>query len=855
MFLKSLGRALGASFALAGWLLATPPPNDTAEVPAHPVEGRPVGTPFSLQPEESPASSPGSDDFAHSILIEGAFLEAGGLLSGCTREPGEPVHDMPSTKQNLTGATMWWSWRTPVNGRASLWVSDTELTHEWALVVYQGSNVDQLTRVRQRLNLYDSRELAFSADAGEVYHIACEQREGGDAAVQFQLVLEPSPDVPANDDFAQATILPIKNVLSRASVQGATREPGEPEHGNGTAGKSLWWQWRPPFNCIADVSNSGTAFPATVAVYRGSTLTNLQRVGAGVETARMRLQGGEAYYVAMEVPVEVSGDLELGIGGSPNGEVIPTPGDLLVNGSFEEGDNGGAGSYWTRIGMDSVVNQVGLDGHNYMIFGFGSALWQDVPTTVGTPYRLRFGTHGIDTRGPVQILVFANETQILDYGYDSLTDPLVHWPEVVFVADTATTRIRFASSGSYSATLDAVSLVAMSEPPTIVRSPVSQNVAPGASAAFEVAARGTEPLVYRWFHNGEEIAGEQSPILYLSAVATEAAGEYRCLVTNAYGEAETEPALLTVEAPAEEPEILLHPEGAAVVTGEYHVLAVVAQGRPPLDYQWFKDGEPIPDATESRIVFDPYMEDDAGVYHVRVNNEGAGVRSLPATLRSIPPVPGGGTLSFGDMSLMGPAEGLVPVYDADGITVLQGPGFAAQLYVGLDGTSMHPVRQPAPFLSGMFAGYWDWQWIRLPHVEPGIRVTAQVRAWDTSFGASYEEARARGGKHGRSEPVEVITAAEDTPGAALRGLESFRLETGRPAFSTGRLDLIERGEDGALTWRLTGAPGYRYLIEVRVAGGDWEPFQVRENPEGTLVFTDQPAGGADSVMYRSRILD
>lgn len=799
------------------------------------------------------AIPPDNDAFANATRIEGETpVEASGHLLGCTPEPDEPVHVIPPAPESLSGATAWWSWVAPVSGRASLVAASAEFLEDWTLVVYQGTEVGQLERVAQSLGSWNGYEIAFSAVAGQEYHIACEQRIDGSPFVAFNLDVVPWPEAPDNDDFAQARTPSEPRWQETASVQGATREPGEPSHGGSIPGKSLWWRWQAPYNANVEVFNSGIASPANLALYRGSSLTTLQRVGGAVDAARITLQGGETYSIAAEVPVEAAGDIRLGINtGFPSGQVIPTPGNLFLNGSFEELAGGAPGKYWYGS-KGGVVDETGVDGRNYMIFGMNSEIWQDVATTVGVPYRLRFATAGEDSKGPVHIRVFANDTEILDLQYDSRTTFSTQWSEVVFTADSATTRIKL-TSYDHDASLDAMSLVALNEPPEIVLSPVSRTVWEGSPVEFEAAAVGTDPMVYQWLHNGEPMSGTQAAFLYLPEVSAADAGTYLCVVTNGFGRAETTLATLTVETPGE-PQILLHPEGGSVVPGGRHVLVVVAQGVPPLSYQWFKEGEPIADATEPRLVLDPYTEADDGTYHVRVSNADTAVRSLPATLRSTAPTPGGGTLMFANF-LFQPEGGMreAPVYDVDGITPLWGAGFVAQLYVGADEAALRPVSQPSPFLESYSAGLWHFQRITLPHLAPGLLVATQVRAWDTAFGASYEEARARGGKHGHSAVIQILLEADSWP--QMDGLESFHLTTGRPEFSTGRLDLIEQGEDGTLTWQLTGAPGYRYLIEKRVEDGDWQPFEIHDNPEGTLIFTDQPTAGADSVMYRSRILD
>ena len=85
-------------------------------------------------------------------------------------------------------------------------------------------------------------------------------------------------------------------------------------------------------------------------------------------------------------------------------------------------------------------------------------------------------------------------------------------------------------------------------PPGITTQPQSQSVTNGASVTFTVLASGTAPLAYQWYFNGSTLPGQTSAGMTLAGVATNQAGAYFVVVTNAAGVATSSNALLSVSS-------------------------------------------------------------------------------------------------------------------------------------------------------------------------------------------------------------------------------------------------------------------------------------------------------------------
>jgi len=86
------------------------------------------------------------------------------------------------------------------------------------------------------------------------------------------------------------------------------------------------------------------------------------------------------------------------------------------------------------------------------------------------------------------------------------------------------------------------------------------------------------------------------------------------------------------------PFITTQPQGGLVVERGFVTLRVVAGGTGPLLYQWFHDGNPVPDATNSSLRLTNFQASLTGAYSVTVSNAVGGVVSDDAVLTVGPAV-------------------------------------------------------------------------------------------------------------------------------------------------------------------------------------------------------------------------
>lgn len=791
-----------------------------------------------------------NDCFAHSLRLEGTNVTYQGNFTFATWEPGEP-----------SGAgtnTVWASWAAPAASVVRFCLGKAPQFQ--AARVFTGPALGYLQEVPIKalgsLSLY----WGFVALEGVVYHF---QFSGG--AHDFVFRLEAQLFVPpSNDHFANAEVVQGQVMYFPAkSVVGATMEPGEPLHLGPVDQKSIWWRWTAPRPGYLRLSvGSDFLSNLVVAVYQGPSVEALGLVAKGTNNVQFLAMGGETYHIAAAVPASAMGHIDCSaqmFGLSATSALLP--GNLLQEPSWE-GTAIEYARYWGRSGaIGGYVNEPGgADGTTWPVLTTGARIWQDIPTVPGRLYAVQFayligrGLSGCCGLGGVRVWWDDRDLGIV-YVPESESG-FWHWEVLTVTASNTVSRLMFENIHR-NIELDAFSVVDLLMPPTIVTQPTSVSTLAGGTAAFIVGVNNALPLAYQWFFNDQPLPGATGPMLVLNSVSPAQAGTYYVVLSNALGVVTSRWATLRVEDPSSVT-ILVQPYGGVVPAGAYFSLSVVAVGTPPLSYQWFLNGQPLEAATNRTLVLPSVQVSNAGFYQVCVSNWASRVWSLPARLIVTNALSGGGLLHFQNFNL--PADlgtNRAPVFDVDGVTPLSGSNYLAQLYAGPTLDSLRPVGEPSPFYAGFLSGFFRPQVVTLPDVAPGQTALAQVRVWEAARGATYEEARALGGKFGRSDVLQVTAGGPPLIPPPLAGLRSFSLQAGLPAFTVGVIRLLERQPNGLLVWALEGQPGFRYVVEKAEVADQiiWRPFTVLTNATGTVTFTDTIDPGAEAGFYRARILD
>jgi len=160
--------------------------------------------------------------------------------------------------------------------------------------------------------------------------------------------------------------------------------------------------------------------------------------------------------------------------------------------------------------------------------------------------------------------------------------------------------------------------------PTITGQPQSRTNGVGTTATFTVTAVGTDPLSYQWRRagtnllNGGNVSGATSSLLTLANVQLADATNYSVVVTNYLGSATSSEATLTVVVPVS---ITTQPVSQTNDAGTDVTFSVDVAGTSPFTYQWyFNTSTPLLNATNAVLILPAVQTNQAGTYHVVVNN-------------------------------------------------------------------------------------------------------------------------------------------------------------------------------------------------------------------------------------------
>lgn len=208
------------------------------------------------------------------------------------------------------------------------------LTYQWRL---NGANIPDAT------NACFTAENAQLTDGGSYTVVVA--NDLGLATSEPAVVRLILPPVAVADNFADRVPLPGTNGLVAWNNNNATKEPGEPNHAGKPGGRSIWYSWTAPRTGIATFSAVGSAFDTLLAVYTGSSVSNLtliesdeDRGGFFTSILRFNAVAGTEYQIAIDGFGGASGEFVFGWQFEPTLDLLPVIAKPPVSETVVAGD-------------------------------------------------------------------------------------------------------------------------------------------------------------------------------------------------------------------------------------------------------------------------------------------------------------------------------------------------------------------------------------------------------------------------------------------------------------------------------------------------------------------------------------
>ena len=172
-------------------------------------------------------------------------------------------------------------------------------------------------------------------------------------------------------------------------------------------------------------------------------------------------------------------------------------------------------------------------------------------------------------------------------------------------------------------------------PPTLTPEYVNSSVNITCGSDWIMEARGvtagTAPMQYIWKHNGAIFDTTANSNITVHDLQFSDSGDYTVTLKNAAGTVDGVTFHLTV-TPGEPPQFVQDPTPAQLVIGNSTTLNANATGSGSLQYQWYKDGTAIPDATNPGLSIPTVAAADAGTYTVTATNAFGTITSAPQVI-------------------------------------------------------------------------------------------------------------------------------------------------------------------------------------------------------------------------------
>lgn len=161
-------------------------------------------------------------------------------------------------------------------------------------------------------------------------------------------------------------------------------------------------------------------------------------------------------------------------------------------------------------------------------------------------------------------------------------------------------------------------LLSHAQCPVITAQPVDVSICSGGDATFWIEATGNIAS-YQWFKMNEAVPGANGPYLTITSASVADSDWYRCEVYPPDETCEVITSGSVSLSVAEPTSVAAGSDIVSICEGESFTFTAYATGT-SLEYQWYRNGELVGDATGPTIVVSNAVLSDAGTYHCTVSS-------------------------------------------------------------------------------------------------------------------------------------------------------------------------------------------------------------------------------------------
>lgn len=399
-----------------------------------------------------------------------------------------------------------------------------------------------------------------------------------------------------------------------------------------------------------EVANAAADYATAPGYVAGTTAPTAAPTGWEYLTSTAPVGGTE---IVMPAGVATGNGGNTGFAGASNSNILGDQNGGTQYEIFSDGFDGNGGNIPTGnegvVGTDLLIHPGGNAANAYTIVRYtisAADITNGTSATIAGSFRDLCGRP--DRNGPAESItadIFHNSTNIFTVtggltaqgtqayleqatGTFNLTGLTVADGDVITFAVGNNGNVG-GDETALQATID-LGAAPVNDPPTIITDPVSQDLFVGDELVLTVAASGTAPFTYQWRKDTIAIGGATSNTYTIPSVVVGDTASYDCVVTNGFGSATSAASVVTVTVAL--PVITTDPISQDLVVGQTLNLSVVADSTEAVTYQWYKDFNPILDATSDTFTIASVILADAASYDCGVTNSAGEEFSNPAVI-------------------------------------------------------------------------------------------------------------------------------------------------------------------------------------------------------------------------------